>query len=1115
MAGLALGAVGAWLAPVGWANAGFLIGQTVGNLLFPGKHPDVRNEGPRLTDLNPQTSDYGRTLPVIYGTMAVGGNVVWKKPLREVITTSTEKQGGKGGPSQSVTTVTYRYFADFFLALSDCSDGPVAGDSRIWVNGELVYDIRPGADADTVVASAEFAQFFRPLLGTATQAVDPMIEADLGVGNTPAFRHTHGLVFEGLEVTKWGTYPQIKVEVVADGSAGQLETYYDGTATTANQWAMTALVSDLGELWYTDTGYGAPGAQDRIAILNLADRSYSYILLPAPNNQLEASSYGRLLLMAPSRDRAYVNATGAGLLTALEYSISTRQFIRKLSDVFPSYNFASSMFGLDEARGRGLVFLRSSSSAVFAVVDLGSLAILNEQAHGDPFLGEQALPDEDGNFWFSHIGSLAFKRMGVAGAIDSFPFGADGCQNGIVARDPSRNCLYYWSEIGTGADFLKKLDMATGIVSRLNAVAYSATEPSPPRGQLIYAPDIDRIIAVKPAGPSRVYVLDPIDGSIEASYALNAPNAPLFGSLAYAAGVIWGGADSWEASEKGIGQFQLGALNESPPTYAAVITKICAKVGLSPSDIDVTELTGDTVAGYALTRVGPARSALEPLLLAGGIDVVESGGIIKFVKRGGAVAAVIEADDLGARNEGDEWRPPLQVTGRLETELPREVRVTSADADRNYADSVDYARRQVGASAEVQSIALPMRLTSAQRRQIALRLLYGSWGAATGLEFDTTNRWLHLEPTDNVQVPGPDNTLYTARIEGKTEARSRASFKAATEDIAVYTQFGSGAAAPVPTTSIRRTGNTMMRIMDIPLLRPEDDGDGLYIAACGAFAGWRGCEIWRSNDGVSYSQAGLVMSAATPMGYATTALQDHTGGNVIDTHSELTVVLIPNSGTLSTITEQQFYDGEQGALIGGEVVLFRDATLIAANTYTIKTFLRARAGTAFALAGHVAGEAFTLLSPASLKRLAMAASDRGSVRHFKAVTAGRTETATSPVSLTYNAIGKKPLTPIDLFAGKQINGDWVLTWEVISRLAEGWNPSVDTPADGTVYDIEIWDSSFATLKRTISSIDAKTHTYTGAEQTTDFGSGQTTLYWRLHPTSADFGRGDYAQRTST
>jgi hypothetical protein len=57
------------------------------------------------------------------------------------------------------------------------------------------------------------------------------------------------------------------------------------------------------------------------------------------------------------------------------------------------------------------------------------------------------------------------------------------------------------------------------------------------------------------------------------------------------------------------------------------------------------------------------------------------------------------------------------------------------------------------------------------------------------------------------------------------------------------------------------------------------------------------------------------------------------------------------------------------------------------------------------------------------------------------------------------------------------------------------------------YQVEVWDSGYTTLKRTLTS-STPTVTYTNANQVTDFGSGQTTIYLKIYQLSATVGRGN-------
>ena len=90
-------------------QAGFIIGSGVG-ASFDSLPPQ---QGPRLSDLSVQSSDYGKPIPIIYGAIGLSGNIIWASDIIEV-RTDTETGGGKGGPSQ--TTTTYSYFGNFAIA---------------------------------------------------------------------------------------------------------------------------------------------------------------------------------------------------------------------------------------------------------------------------------------------------------------------------------------------------------------------------------------------------------------------------------------------------------------------------------------------------------------------------------------------------------------------------------------------------------------------------------------------------------------------------------------------------------------------------------------------------------------------------------------------------------------------------------------------------------------------------------------------------------------------------------------------------------------------------------------------------------------------------------------
>ena len=194
MATLVLSTVGTALAgPVG-GLLGSLVGQSIDQQLLGGG----ARKGPRLGDLNVQTSSYGTAIPRIYGTMRVAGTIIWATDLRE----SGELQGdGKSQPE----TVVYTYSVSFAVALS-CRRAVQV--KRIWADGKLIR----GAAGDLKVATK-----FRFYPGSEAQAVDPLIASEEGPGQTPAYRGLALAVFEDLQLAPFGNrIPALTFELVSD-----------------------------------------------------------------------------------------------------------------------------------------------------------------------------------------------------------------------------------------------------------------------------------------------------------------------------------------------------------------------------------------------------------------------------------------------------------------------------------------------------------------------------------------------------------------------------------------------------------------------------------------------------------------------------------------------------------------------------------------------------------------------------------------------------------------------------------------------------------------------------------------------------------------------------------
>lgn len=192
MAELVLGKAGAALG----GGLGQALGSLAGAWIDASLAPPV--EGPRVKEFHLTESREGAGIPVVYGRMRVGGQLVWAAEFKE----RRDVDGGKGGPR----VAEYSYSQSFAVALCE---GEITRVSRCWANGEPF-------DLSKVT--------WRLYKGTENQAPDPLIEAI--EGEAPAYRGVAYIVFEDMPVDQFGArMPQLSFEVVrpAGEAADRLE----------------------------------------------------------------------------------------------------------------------------------------------------------------------------------------------------------------------------------------------------------------------------------------------------------------------------------------------------------------------------------------------------------------------------------------------------------------------------------------------------------------------------------------------------------------------------------------------------------------------------------------------------------------------------------------------------------------------------------------------------------------------------------------------------------------------------------------------------------------------------------------------------------------------------
>jgi hypothetical protein len=274
---------------------------------------------------------------------------------------------------------------------------------------------------------------------------------------------------------------------------------------------------------------------------------------------------------------------------------------------------------------------------------------------------------------------------------------------------------------------------------------------------------------------------------------------------------------------------------------------------------------------------------------------------------------------------------------------------------------------------------------------------------------------------------------------------------------------------------------------------------------------WAGAQLYKSSDGGTTYASMFSTSSGAIIGSAT-LLDDFDGGNVFDNVNTLTVTL-QTPGTLTSYTKLQVLNGAGAVAIGAserwEIVQYMNATLVSPGVYELSGLLRGRRGTEWAQGLHQANDMAVFLNESTLRRVNAGSSEIGLARSYKAVTFRARLSDATAQGFTNRAVGLKPYSPVHLRGVRDGSNNLTISWMRRTRIGGEWRDYVDVPIGeaSLQFVVEIWDVSYSSLLRTISSVTTTSTEYSAADQTADGITPGADVAVRVYQISATVGRG--------
>lgn len=506
------------------------------------------------------------------------------------------------------------------------------------------------------------------------------------------------------------------------------------------------------------------------------------------------------------------------------------------------------------------------------------------------------------------------------------------------------------------------------------------------------------------------------------------------------------------------------------------------------------------VEGFVIDRPMSARSALEPLCRLFGVDVVASGGALRFRGRGGRVVAAIGAGSL-VDVEGE---PLMRQARAQETDLPAEATIVFTDSQGEYRRAAAASRRLAGGSRRETRLEAAVVMGRGQAGALADILLQDAWASRDGASFALAPQAIAFEPGDLVEIParsGPRLHRIARIVDGPTRRiETTAAEPGLFETPGARVEPPSRTPPPTP-------GKPFAVALDLPLAQ----GDPTILQYLAAYADpWPGAlAVWRSADGERFAQTGLV-TAPAQIGFLDAPLPP---GPVWRWDRANAIDVTLTSGAIASVGEIAALGGANVfALVDAdgvcEIVAAAEAELVGERRYRLTRLLRGLGGGEAQAARTAPAGSILVRLDETVAPLARGLSELGRDWLYRIGPAGRGHG--DPAVLSFTArVGRRALTPpapVRVSARRVADGVRI-GWTRRSRIeADAWEP-LDIPLgeERERYAVEVVQGG-QTLRRI--ETDAPHVLYPAADEAEDFGAPQAALSLRVAQISAVVGDGE-------
>jgi GTA TIM-barrel-like domain/Putative phage tail protein len=1124
------------------ATLGQLLGAGIGNLIdnhLFASNTNTQSFGARLKDLSIQSASYGGMIPVVYGCVRISGNIIWASPIREVKKSQTHSIGSSKTGKVTRTHTEYSYFANIAIALCE---GSIKGIGHVWANNALLN------------LSLYTMRIYK---GSEEQLPDPLIEAQQGINQTPAYRGLAYVVFEDFplsdfanilpnftfEVTRnlqensgdniqdlvesiviipgsgefvYDTIAQAKVEgsesnsrwiqrgpaeiinchttygkTNAEVSLNQLKDNLPNVKWVAPTvaWFATSLEASncniLPGVEFSSQTMTSPSAW-KVAGFDRAnahpinkvagnpiyggtinDQSLLRYLDYLRQNNYKIMLYPVLmvdLIAKPWRGRITADVAGVGKFFNQKHGYKNYilHYAKLTKDKIDAFVIGSELIGLTKVHTADYQFPAVSELIELATqvknivgsnVKVTYAADWSEYHHTDggwynldPLWASEAI-DVVGIDAYFPLTEAPSSQYDIEKIMQGWKSGegfdyyyADALRTHKQPLAPSmawKNLQWWWENehinpSGQKSPWLPKAKKIWFTEYGFPSVDCCTNQPNVfydpkcaesyfpyhSKGRVDFKAQMQAIIATEKQWRNSMMI------ERKFLWTWDARPYPYWPDLLS----VWGDGNLWLK-----GHWIQGKLNSSH--LSAVLRDLCNKAGIKNEQVNAQDIHHD-FQGMCINQQFSIKQAIELLQNCYNFDVTEINQQLTFTdKTKHNITKIAEHELLPQTTHGT---VQLCTMNHLhENQLFSQINVNFIDSSNQYKIGNQHFQKHSAHHINANTLDLPIVLNPSEAKNLAEVALYKQYSHRVIYNFSLPGKFIFLTPGDLLELTFHDQKHLINIIDIQIVENLELKIFAHADNLNLYSKTNQ--ALPKIEIAIPQPSSSKLLVLDLPALSKDTSFHDSYVWLACAPEGknWHGCTIFGSfAENSGYEEIAQINNPAT-IGTALTPLKNK-NPCFFDNESKIIVNLL--SGQLYSITQEDLLQGGNLALIGTELIHFKNARLINHYQYELSGFIRGRQGTESSTALHHANEDFILID--NLQKLELPIAYQGRKFYMKALSAGQTNSSVTPLEFTYQANRLRPLSPVHVKFSAPIDK---LNWIRRTRINGEMKDNIDVP----------------------------------------------------------------------